>query len=786
MVKILHKHFVLFVFLAFVFPNALIIKPLVASPPIKSQYGHMLNPHGQYRVLTLFINIIYDQTPHVDPIKNPNHIWPAPSEKGINIDPPSYLKEFLDIQFYPDGAYGSMTRIYRESSFDRLVILGDFMVVNIKHSEITKTNDRHFGQSPYGFSLHALVNAAISYINASGGWKAIYGYNSIADYDHFTPGASGVFKPIQANGKIDFVQILTRNTTYIDTTFTKNGSTITHRLQYGQLRSGQGWGNYKPNIELKMNGELYGYDLGTIQCVGDVNITDNPTNIVHHEFSHNLFGSNNFHASGGNHYTGGGTNTFFGVEGGYGLMGSYHSGLVSCNGFERWRMNWTSPAYNPEGHLIQTSQKPSDISRENGPMSFVLRDFVTTGDAIRIKLPYKDPGASNQYIWLENHQVGLNNKLDYLQFSLDFFGNTLNPCRHPGTPGVYAYLQVGKDIIEGPANLVFPWNETDNLRVISAEGNWDFILMEGEYSCVAYGYNRRTELRYMPNPLSGYQDQTTHFFPPDNSEVIKRTDGMGIAIKYFSRKENHKDVSYSYYGDSLDAFTGKTYINIGTNPPPVNATTFYVNQFHEGPNNHVVSDQNTNTSHIYLTGLRIDMKALINGDFLVKLSWDDYEVAENVRWAGNIVVKEKVILAENKTILLFQSLTPNQISRDPVSGLFAKATILSIEEQAEFILKNQSKVQLSNKSTLRLKPGSLLQIGDQAELLVGPGDTLRIEPGASLVIKGKGRLRVERGGVLSVSAKASIEAGSARRNFSLKRGSIITSASVDPRTLLKK
>jgi hypothetical protein len=779
------KQFLLFLLFAFLFPFAGIIKLSSASPPLKSSYGHMINPHGQYRILTLFINIIYDETPHVDPIKNPNSTWPAPTEKGINIDLPGYLNEFLDTKFFPDGAYGSMTRIYRESSFDRLVLLGDFMVVNVKQSDISKTNDRFLGHNSGSFSLHALVNAAINQINAADGLKAIFGHNAISDYDNFTPEASGVFKPMQPNGKIDFIQILTRNTTYVDTTFVNNRDTISHRLQFGQLRSGQGWGNFKPRIELKMNGAFFGYDLGTIQCVGDVNITDNPTNIVHHEFSHNLFGGNNFHASGGNHYTGGGTNTFFGVEGGYGLMGSYHSGLVSCNGYERWRMHWTSPVYNPEGYPVQANQIPSDISREDGPMSFVLRDFVTTGDAIRIKLPYKDPGASNQYIWLENHQVGLNNKLDYLQYSLDFFGNTLNPCRHNGTPGIYAFLQVGKDVIEGPANVVFPWNETDNLRIISAEGNWDFLLMDGEYSCVAYGYDRRTERRFRPNPLSGYQDQTTHFFPPEGQDVIRRTDGDGIAIKYFSEIGNDKDVSYSYYGDSLDAFTGKTHMNIGTNPSPVNATTFYVNQFHEGQNNHVASNQNTNTSHIYLTGLRIDMEALFNGDFLVKIVWDDYAVANNVSWAGNIVVREKVIVAENQTISLKQSLTPNQITRDPESGLFAKTTVLRFEDQAAFILKNKSKVLLTNRSALILKSGSLLQIGDGAELVVGPGDTLRIEPSASLIVHGNGKLRVSKGGVLCVSEDAVISAHKGRRNFKFQRGHNIPQKFIDPRKVLQ-
>ena len=150
--------------------------------------------------------------------------------------------------------------------------------------------------------------------------------------------------------------------------------------------------------------------LGTFQCVGVNNFANNPTSIVSHEFSHNLFGGNEFHTSGGNHRGSFELMPFFSVQGGYGLMGAYGSSLVSCNGYERWRLNWKHPStpylIGARDSLNLTNQN-SDISQSDGVVTFILRDFVTTGDAIRIKLPYKDSEhASNQYIWLENHQVG--------------------------------------------------------------------------------------------------------------------------------------------------------------------------------------------------------------------------------------------------------------------------------------------------------------------------------------------------------------------------------------------
>lgn len=98
---------------------------------------------------------------------------------------------------------------------------------------------------------------------------------------------------------------------------------------------------------------------------------------------------------------------FLNIQGGYGLMGAANSGLVGCNGYERWRMHWKhlqSIDYISARNANNVQSVVSDISQEDGNLTFLLRDFVTYGDAVRVKLPYKDSiTSSNQYIWLENH-----------------------------------------------------------------------------------------------------------------------------------------------------------------------------------------------------------------------------------------------------------------------------------------------------------------------------------------------------------------------------------------------
>jgi hypothetical protein len=107
----------------------------------------------------------------------------------------------------------------------------------------------------------------------------------------------------------------------------------------------------------------------------------------------------------------------------------------------------------------------SDTIKANGTATFYLRDFISTGDAVRILLPYTDAGALNQYIWLENHRLKINNgKEDYPAY-------WERPCKDDGTPGIYAYYQVGKDIRESTLYSVLLPDYTDHLVPICADGS---------------------------------------------------------------------------------------------------------------------------------------------------------------------------------------------------------------------------------------------------------------------------------------------------------------------------
>ncbi|MBR5665824.1 MAG: hypothetical protein IKX13_08770, partial [Bacteroidales bacterium] len=186
---------------------------------------------------------------------------------------------------------------------------------------------------------------------------------------------------------------------------------------------------------------------------------------------------------------------FLTLQGGYGLMGCTNTSLVCCNGYERWRMHWKhpdAPDYITARDSTSTSHVVSDISRADGNRTFRLRNFVTWGDAVRIRLPYTDSSAcSNQYIWLENHKVGQNGKLDFLQHSNE------NTCRPKGASGIYAYYQIGRDTLVGSKKTVWYGDERDNLRQIPAEGYHDYTLVtDSAHSYLLNCINYQTHYYY--------------------------------------------------------------------------------------------------------------------------------------------------------------------------------------------------------------------------------------------------------------------------------------------------
>ncbi len=640
---------------------------------------------GTYKILNIFIDIIYDQTPQREPHCGHLSIWKPSNQKNINANPPEYLLSFLDTAFvHQDSLKGNVSRLFYESSFGKFIIIGDFISVAVPQSELTKE------KAGANFSWSVLLQRAFEIINENGGVNTIYGHNSFSDYD------------IIKDDKIYFLQVFFRNTV------------VNENYNYGSYSSsGQGHsGGLSNSFKLIFDGEEKLVNLCSVQAIGCADFTKTLSNVVTHEFSHNLFGPNSSHWGGGHHYGGSQTGTFLGLQGGYGLMGGARSSLICCNGYERWRLAWLNAEYNPELFPIAAGSVSSDISIDSGNCSFILRDFITTGDAIRIKLPYTDAGAHSQYIWLENHQIGYNNKLDFLKYS-----NT-HACRPAGTAGIYAYYQIGKDSLYSKnREHICPSLEADNLKFVSAEGNWDMEYLENEeFFCVQWPRIGHCEKMMEENVFCGVNDLNSHFFNDSTDELSTKHEHF-LAIKY--SETGYRYANLPHLGDEFDAFVSGDSIDLSTNPAPVTILTYYMRK---GKNDEILENTTyLNNRKIYLCGLSINFFEIGENTFAVNIKWDDYKLEKNVRWTGEIVLTENLEITNSTCLILNQNKTPIQKTRDKKSKEFSPVTTFTCLSGSYLHLKPNSQIILSEKSKLIFEEGAKLTIEDGAEIFVEKG-----------------------------------------------------------------
>jgi hypothetical protein len=395
-------------------------------------------------------------------------------------------------------------------------------------------------------------------------------------------------------------------------------------------------------------------------------------------------------------------------------------------------------------YAIAANDLNADLTVADGPKTLYLRDFVTFGDAIRIKLPYVDYGALNQYIWLENHQLHKNNKEDYPAY-------WTADCKDDGIPGVYAYYQVGKDNREGSYADMLPFL-TDHLIQISAEGNWDVRLLPSKDACCISNGLTGIQEYYQPNPFCGYCDLENHFF---NSISENTLNWLQHRHEFVIKSQNELITNkLSDMGDNADPFTGSSVIDLSSNPSIANVVTYH----HQEEANGRIKKSSTRTDNrkIHLSGLKITMEDQNNGIYKVDISWDSYEVKNSVRWTGDIVLHEKVDLLPGNSIILDQNYTPNSHIRNAFTNVFSGPSYFTCLNNSFLILQPNASFICDNLSSVVLESGSSLEIQDGASLTIKSGCTLVVRSGSNIVIQGSGKIDIEAGAYVGIEEDADI------------------------------
>jgi hypothetical protein len=486
----------------------------------------------------------------------------------------------------------------------------------------------------------------------------------------------------------------------------------------------------------------------TISSAGFTYITGytDPTHMFIHETGHSLYEAP--HYNGNNNVAG----PFFYVPiAGWGMMSL--NTFTSALGWERWILDWV-PDISASG--VSTDIKTSADLNANG--IYTLRDYISTGDVIRVKIP-SDP-SENQYLWIENHQ---GNSI----FDNNFNAPTFCSAPVPDPPrGIMAYVESISDDKAVLVNI----QKGNPIRFINADGNYDFnfdpTILTPQY---AYCGNVTFDFtKAQANPIGGQNigekirndypkmDTAGNIFPPDG--IIDYDDDYNIPVP-----GNEQSPIIVYNGNtSVDYIMGKNSAfaigqkaGMAENPCIMNIPRY---------NNTNGGNRPYGMAPYYINGISFKILSINgSGDISVQIKLNDVDMNKNTRWTGTSIILQDITgnsnpdvnVLSNVTINLDKSGTPNKTTHT-TAGDFINPTIFTCASNSLFKMQINSKVNISNASALILESGSTYEINDGATLTIKSGSTLQVKSGANLLIKGSGRIEVESGGYICIENGAII------------------------------
>lgn len=670
----------------------------------RSSNGWYLSPHGTIRVLVIFAEVEYDKDPKLDPQPVAKKEWP----KG---ELPAWRDDLFD-PFPTDEPRAQVTRYYHETSLGQFLVLGDYLD--------TLVTVRESGQH----GLRDWSAMAWEEANKLGTLHTAHGL-SMEDFDLWTdcrsPGMPKINRPDKPHS-YDHVMVIWRNS---------------HVLTHGQGSTDAG-----------SAGLLFGFPSDTQSRFGAMNGL--PFAILKHEFNHLLLGGNNFHSGGGNAPIFAGY--FIPVQGGWSMMGAANSSLMTASAWDRDRLGWM-----PEGsrHRIRAhSLAGEEVNGDLDPLAgdtgiFVLRDFVPTGDALRIRMPFLPEDEYPQWLWLENHQTKARNGSPTDVFHYEELG-----CVHAAIPGIYAQMQVDKERKEGEG--IFG-GHADYLAPVLANGNHDWHLRGDtiRFECLWGGRDVPYELKEAwANPLTGLYEQEFPLFDRNGDGRLVRKEHIVPRIGFHNGKLVDDG---GFLGSARQVFTpqGNRRIAMGTNPSSANRLTLVTGAAAE-----VNKGRKPDNRTVYLNGISIElMEQRGDGGITVRVKAGDTRLTGDVRWCADSIVLPPLkgfqgtalTMAAGKTLTIDRSGTPTRLDRqvdDRDRSWFSPPTRFTLAAGASAVFERKSRLRLLNNSVMHIMPGTVLTMDRKAKLDVAAGSRIIVHEGATLRAKARTLRKLRKQGLL--------------------------------------
>ncbi|MFC5270720.1 T9SS type A sorting domain-containing protein [Adhaeribacter terreus] len=550
------------------------------------------------------------------------------------------------------------------------------------------------------------------------------------------------------DGQIDYAIIVWRNT--------------------GNLPTPRGGGAHtglKASKTFQVNGNSYTLADGHAGVGGiDANIQGG----FKHEFAHNLYYAP--HYNGANGMRGEHLYTNYG----WGMMFSDVHTNQCANGWERWYNGWIE-LQTGANQVNSDVQSAADLPA-NG--EFTLRDFATTGDVVRIKIPHTD-----QYLWLENH-TGNTHWDNRYGWQTSGSGQPFQPA----PTGILAFVESMAD----RSIALSPWNieHCNGLKTVSGNGNYDYTPDgSGKSNYGGYLWNQMLyNFKSEPNPTGGLNEISSIFLDDNGDGTIDYTanSGNGGGVNEGAPYMAVLDGQFvdGMFGPNIGFNSKGDKMGLSHNPMIIPHQTFDIAA--------------NKLSPINLHGLSVEVINFdSNRDITIKVRFDDTDITQSTRWTGDLIMEDMYVnVLSGNTLTINKSGTANRTTQ--LNGEFVNPTILTMKNGSYLEVQNSATVLVDNGSTLKMEAGSelvlrqwatlivrgnsILDIADDAVLHALPYSTIIVEDGSQIIIRnnksGKG-LNAYNSSIVRVrdASKINVESGAVYefKNLSAGYGLILES-----------